>query len=68
MGDYGKLDKETGEFNREGNIYIDTHIYSDQTIAQLVKDHPPIAGARDEVYIAASEKVKRSDLKLGAQV
>jgi len=69
VGDYGKLDEKTGEFNREGNIYIDTHIYlNDENIVQLIKNHPPIAGAREEVFMAAGEKVKRSDLKLGAEV
>jgi hypothetical protein len=68
VGDYGKLDKKTGELNKEGNIYDDTHIYEDENIAKLVKDHPPKAGAREEVYIAASAKVKRGDLELGTGV
>ena len=68
MGDYGKVDKQTGEFNREGNIYDDMHIYEDTDIAVLVKDHPPKPAAREEVYIAASREVKRSDLNFGASM
>ena len=68
MGDYGKLDKQTGEFNRKGNIYDDTHIYEDEKIAELVKDHPSKEAPREDVYMAASAKVTRSDLKLGAEM
>jgi hypothetical protein len=68
VGDYGKLDKQTGEFNRKGNIYDDTHIYEDKNIAKLVKDHPSKPAPREDVYIAASTKVTRSDLKLDADM
>ena len=68
VGDYGRPDKQTGQFNREGNIYDDMHIYEDASIAGLVKDHPPQLAAREEVYIAASKEVKRGDLKLGAEM
>jgi hypothetical protein len=67
VGDYGKLDEMTGEFYREGNIYEDTHIYQDEDIAKLVKAHPPIPAAREEVFIAASTRVKYGDLVLGAE-
>jgi len=68
VGDYGKLDRQTGEFNRTGNIYHDMHIYEDTKITELVKDHPPKTAAREEIYIAASAKVTRSDLELGAEM
>jgi hypothetical protein len=68
VGDYGKLDKQTGEFKRRGNIYDDTHIYEDENIAELVKEHPSKAAPREDVYIATSTKVTRSDLKLGADM
>ena len=70
MGDYGKLDEQTGCFNKEGNIYDDAHIYNDsgENIANLVKEHPPQPAAREDVYIAASTNVKRGDLNLGAEV
>jgi len=67
VGDYGKLEM-TGEFYREGNIYKDLHIYEDQHVIKLVQDNPPIQAAREDVFIAASRKVKRSDLKLGAEL
>jgi len=68
VGDYGELDKQTGEFIRRGNIYDDTHIYEDQKVAELVKDHPSKAAPREDVYIATSAKVTRSDLKLSAEM
>ena len=67
VGDYGKLNEMTGEFDKDGNIYDDEHIYKDQKIAQLVKDHPPITAPQEDVYVAASTRVKRGDLKLGGE-
>jgi len=66
VGDYGKLDKQTGEFNRKGNVYNDLSIYEDTKITELVKEHPPKVAAREDMYIAASARVTRSDLELGA--
>ena len=68
MGDYGKLDKLTREFNRRGNIYDGTHIYEDKIFAELVKDHPSKVAPREDVCIAASAKVTCSDLKLAAEM
>ena len=68
MGDYGQLDKRTGALIRQGNIYDDTWIYKDEDIAQLVKDHPPKQAARENVFIAASRTVNRTDLVLGAEM
>ena len=68
MGDYGKIDEKTGEFDREGNIYEDTNIFQDENIAKLVKEYPPQPAPREDVYIAASSKVKRADLKLAPNV
>jgi hypothetical protein len=68
VGDYGTVDVNTGGLNKEGNIYEDTHIYKDESIAKLVNEHSPALAAREDVYIAASTKVKRSDLKSGAEM
>ena len=57
----------TGEFYREGNIYTDTDIYQDETIVMLLEANPPIPAAREEVFIAASTRVKYGDLVLGAE-
>ncbi|KDR70928.1 hypothetical protein GALMADRAFT_813539 [Galerina marginata CBS 339.88] len=67
VGDYGKIDKISGVFDRRGNIYDDTHIYTDKEIAQRVKDNPPKLASRENKYIATSSKVKRSDLKVEAE-
>ena len=62
------LDEKTGEFNREGNIYTDTYIYTDETILKVVKDNPPTLAAREDMFIVASAKVKRYDLNLGPEM
>jgi len=60
VGDYGKLERQTGEFNRKENVYDDMHdIYEDTKITELVKDHPPKVAAREDMYIAASTKSHR---------
>ncbi len=68
MGDYGTVDVNTGGLNKEGNVYEDSHLYEDKNLAQLVKEHPPTLAAREDVFIAASTKVKHSDLKSGAEM
>jgi len=68
VGDYGKFDKQTGCFNKEGNVYEDTHIYNDENIAKFVKEHPPKPAPREEVYIAASTNVKRGDFNLSGDM
>jgi len=67
VGDFGRLDKATGMFNREGNIYDDTHIF-DERLVNVVKSNTPLQGAREDDYIAASKKVKRCELRLDPKV
>ncbi|KDR70879.1 hypothetical protein GALMADRAFT_812426 [Galerina marginata CBS 339.88] len=67
VGDYGKIDKISGEFDRKGNIYDDTHIYTDENIAKRVKDNPPKLASREDKYIATSPRVIRSDLESDAE-
>jgi len=57
------VDESTGVFNKEGNIYDDLHIF-DEKLVSVVKANPPVLGAREDVYIAASKKVKRGELNL----
>ena len=54
-------------FNREGNIYDDTHIF-DERLVNVVKSNTPLQGAREDDYIAASKKVKRCELRLDPKV
>lgn len=68
MGDYGKLDEVTGEFYAEGNIYKDMHIYQDEKMLESIKLYPPVSATPEDVYIAASTRVKRNDLTLGAEL
>jgi len=69
VGDYGKIDEQSGEFTREGNIYDDIHILcTDEKIIKLVRDNPPVLAPRENVYTAASDKVRRGDFKLSAGV
>ena len=59
--------------NKDGNVSNDTHtrhwhVQGYSKIAKLVENYPPITAVREDVFIAASTRVKRGDLKLGAEV
>jgi len=63
VGDYGTLDRETGNFLKEENIYE----HSDPTIANLAALHPPLMGApEDRVYIS-SAGVTHHEINVNAQ-
>ena len=61
MGDYGTIDRETGSFQREGNIY------EDATIAHLTEQHQPLTGAPDNTLIISSMGVIHCELTAGAE-
>jgi hypothetical protein len=58
VGDYGTVNKETGEFESEGNIYEDAGIVS------LTAEHPPHQTVPEKKYIASSSSVKCHELVL----
>jgi hypothetical protein len=60
VGDYGKIDKETGQFHKDGNIYEDI------STAHLVDDHKPLVGAAEDTLIISSADVIRHELTVGA--
>lgn len=60
MGDYGTIDRETGQFQPEGNIYEDV------TTADLAKHHQPLVGAPENTLIISSAGVIRRELTVGA--
>jgi len=70
IGDYGTLDKETGRFQTEGNIFT-TPEFKD-----LVNDHRPGLGPQkdrsDDIIVVTSEDAKRTEVNaavgLNAQV
>ncbi|KAJ6629834.1 hypothetical protein B0H10DRAFT_2208392 [Mycena sp. CBHHK59/15] len=62
VGDYGTLDKETGQFERDGNIY------EDASTATLAADHPPQVAAPDEKVVISSETAQQRDFSLGPHV
>jgi len=61
VGDYGTTDRETGNFQKEGNIY------EDATIAYLTIQHKPLTGAPEDTWIISSAGVMHHDLTLGAE-
>ncbi|KAJ7801379.1 hypothetical protein B0H14DRAFT_2895724 [Mycena olivaceomarginata] len=61
VGDYGTLDKDTGRFEKDGNIY------EDAATAALAADHPPEIAAADEKIVISSETVQKRDLNLSPQ-
>uniref|UniRef100_A0A8H7XTA0 Uncharacterized protein n=1 Tax=Psilocybe cubensis TaxID=181762 RepID=A0A8H7XTA0_PSICU len=68
VGDYGKIDKATGVFEKKGNIYVNTEIFTDENVRKVVLDNPPKYAPRDDQYIATSSNVKRTELKLEPNV
>ncbi|KAJ6604910.1 hypothetical protein B0H10DRAFT_2077692 [Mycena sp. CBHHK59/15] len=62
VGDYGTIDKDTGRFERDGNIY------EDPSTATLAADHPPESAAPDEKMVITSETEQKRDFSFGPQV
>lgn len=60
VGDYGTMDRETGNFQKEGNIY------ENKTIAYLTDEHKPLTGAPDNKLIISSAGVIHRELNVGA--
>ncbi|KAH9954671.1 hypothetical protein BC827DRAFT_1272422 [Russula dissimulans] len=57
VGDFGRIDPETGQFVREGNIY------QDEPLASITKEYPPlIYGTVHEHKIDSSTSTRRSRL------
>jgi hypothetical protein len=63
VGDYGTIDREHGNFQKEGNIYE----HSDATIANLAVLHPPLTGSPDDRVIISSAGVAHHELQVDAQ-
>ena len=58
MGDYGEIDKKSGEFEKEGNIY------DEDGTAGVAAGHPPLTAPRDHVFEISSQNVKRVEFGL----
>lgn len=60
MGDYGTINRETGEFESVGNIY------EDEATAQLAENYPPQPeiGHKEETVSILSEGVKAHEISL----
>ncbi|KAJ7719437.1 hypothetical protein DFH07DRAFT_314285 [Mycena maculata] len=62
VGDYGTIDKDTGGFEKEGNIYE----YA--ATAALAANYPPETTAPDDEMVIASETAQKRHFSLGPQV
>jgi hypothetical protein len=62
VGDYGTIDRETGKFQKDGNIY------EDATIVHLTDQHKPLTGAPEISLIVASAGVIKHELTVGADL
>ncbi|KAK7017678.1 hypothetical protein R3P38DRAFT_3201233 [Favolaschia claudopus] len=62
VGDYGTIDKETGLFQKDGNIY------TDPATAKLCADYQPDTRAPDEVMVVCSQTEKKRDFGLGPEI
>lgn len=61
VGDYGTTDRETGKFQREGNIY------ENSTFAHLTDQRNPLTGAPEGTLVISSAGVIHRELTLGAE-
>jgi hypothetical protein len=59
-GDFGTVNKKTGELTVEGNIYV--HIDT----AQIAKQYPPVESPDVDFYQIPSYEVRPMDSKAGA--
>jgi len=60
VGDYGTIDRETGQFQKDGNVY------EDETTAHLADNHKPLMGAPEDILIISSAGVTHRELSAGA--
>jgi hypothetical protein len=63
VGDYGTVERETGNLQKEGNIYED----KDAIIANLAVQHLPLTGAPDDQLIISSAGVVHHELNVAAE-
>ena len=54
-GDYGSLNRETGQFERQGNIYKEIEVVN------ITSKFPPVIGPVIDTYQVASLAVKKLD-------
>ncbi|EGN97520.1 hypothetical protein SERLA73DRAFT_110780 [Serpula lacrymans var. lacrymans S7.3] len=69
-GDYGTIDKETGEFLKEGNIYdpdFAPHLATKFPNLDLSK-HKPVTAEEESDFIVSSTGVRRTDFKFGPDI
>ncbi|KAF7342639.1 hypothetical protein MSAN_02020700 [Mycena sanguinolenta] len=64
-GDYGKIDRKTGQFQKEGSIY-DTHCPDD--VAALAARYPPVTTDAVQEFSVSSLNVKKIKYSAGVQV
>jgi hypothetical protein len=57
IGDFGTIDKKTGELKVEGNIY--TH----PEVKHIAQEFPAFEAAETDLYQIHSQQVKRLDVK-----
>jgi hypothetical protein len=63
VGDYGTIDRETGNLQTEGNIYEEL----DPIIASLAVQHKPLISAPDDKVIISSAGVKHQELHIAPE-
>jgi hypothetical protein len=59
VGDYGTVNKETGEFLKNGNIYED-----DNDLTDVAKAHPPEDEAVGSPFVVMSRDVESRDFEV----
>ena len=66
MGDFGYVDRDTGVFQVEGNIYSD--MFAQYIPGVKMKDHPPVDAAIEEMRVITTSEVKQAGFNLSPEM
>lgn len=66
VGDFGYIDRDTGVFQVEGNIYSD--MFAQYLPNIKMKDHPPVDAPIEEMRIITTSEVRQAGFSLDPQV
>ena len=66
VGDFGYVDRDTGVFQVEGNIYSD--MFAQYIPGVKMKDHPPVDAAIEEMRVITTSEVKQAGFNLNPEM
>jgi hypothetical protein len=61
VGSWGRIDRKTGKFDFEGNVY------TDKKTSELASEHPPIMGKEEKELVICSKDGRKVDVGAGPE-